>query len=73
MTPSALFEKSKIFVSGGSVVAKLKPKGIDGRAPAGTGACVLIDSAREKLTRSRYSKDGQIDSSVVCWWSDWSG
>ena len=34
-TPSAPYEKSKSLGSGGSMVAKLKFKGIDGRAPAG--------------------------------------
>ena len=35
MTPSALYEKSKSLGSGGSMVARLKLKGIDGRAPPG--------------------------------------
>ena len=35
ITPSALFEKSKFLGSGGSMVARLKLKGIDGRAPPG--------------------------------------
>ena len=36
MTPSAPFEKSKFWGSGeGSMVARLKLKGIDGRAPPG--------------------------------------
>jgi hypothetical protein len=33
MTLSAPFEKSKSLGSGGSMVARLKLKGIDGRAP----------------------------------------
>ena len=32
---SALYEKSKSLGSGGSMVARLKLKGIDGRAPPG--------------------------------------
>ena len=32
-TPSAPYEKSKSLGSGGSMVARLKLKGIDGRAP----------------------------------------
>ena len=32
---SAIFEKSKLLGSGGSMVARLKLKGIDGRAPPG--------------------------------------
>ena len=34
MMPSALSEKSKFLGSGGSIVARLKLKGIDGRAPS---------------------------------------
>ena len=35
LTPSAPYEKSKFLGSGGSTVARLKLKGIDGRAPPG--------------------------------------
>ena len=35
MAPLAPYEKPKFLVSGGSMVAKLKLKGIDGRAPPG--------------------------------------
>eukprot|EP01038_Epipyxis_sp_PR26KG_P018908 gene18908-26776_t len=35
MTPSAPYEKSKSLGSGGSMVARLKLKEIDGRAPPG--------------------------------------
>ncbi|KAL2250190.1 UNVERIFIED_CONTAM: hypothetical protein Sindi_2492700 [Sesamum indicum] len=34
-TPTAPYEKSKSLGSGGSMVARLKLKGIDGRAPSG--------------------------------------
>ncbi|MRN07819.1 hypothetical protein EAI26_10755 [Lactobacillus sp. 0.1XD8-4] len=34
-TPPAPYEKSKSLGSGGSMVARLKLKGIDGRAPPG--------------------------------------
>lgn len=34
-TPPAPYEKSKFLGSGGSMVARLKLKGIDGRAPPG--------------------------------------
>ena len=34
-SPSAPYEKSKHLGSGGSMVARLKLKGIDGRAPPG--------------------------------------
>lgn len=33
--PSAPYEKSKSLGSGGSMIARLKLKGIDGRAPPG--------------------------------------
>jgi hypothetical protein len=33
MTPAAPYEKSKFLGSGGSMVARLKLKGLDGRAP----------------------------------------
>ena len=35
LTPSAPYEKSKFLGSGGSMVARLKLKEIDGRAPPG--------------------------------------
>jgi hypothetical protein len=35
LTSWALYEKSKFLGSGGSMVARLKLKGIDGRAPPG--------------------------------------
>ena len=35
ITPLAFYEKSKFLGSGGSMVARLKLKGIDGRAPPG--------------------------------------
>ena len=35
--PSAPYEKSKFLGSGGSMVARLKLKEIDGRAPPGPG------------------------------------
>jgi hypothetical protein len=35
MCPSERYEKSKSLGSGGSMVARLKLKGIDGRAPQG--------------------------------------
>jgi hypothetical protein len=41
MTPPAPYEKSKFLGSGGSMVARLKLKGIDGRAPPGVNASML--------------------------------
>ena len=50
---------------GESMVARLKLKGIDGRAPPGVASVALFDTSREELTRSRHSKEGQIDSSFL--------
>ncbi|KAL2225148.1 UNVERIFIED_CONTAM: hypothetical protein Sindi_3129500 [Sesamum indicum] len=41
-TPPAPYEKSKSLGSGGSMVARLKLKGIDGRAPPGVEPAALI-------------------------------
>ena len=47
MAPSAPYEKSKSLGSGGSMVARLKLKGIDGRAPPGVEPAAYFDSTRE--------------------------
>ena len=47
MTPSAPYEKSKFWGSGVGVVARLKLKGIDGRAPPGVEPAAQFDSTRE--------------------------
>ena len=49
LTPSAPYEKSKSLGSGGSMVARLKLKGIDGRAPPGVELAAQFDSTRENL------------------------
>ena len=49
MTLSAPYEKSKSLGSGGSMVARLKLKGIDGRAPPGVEPVAQFDSTRENL------------------------
>ena len=49
MTPSAPYEKSKSLGSGGSMVARLKLKEIDGRAPPGVELAAQFDSTRENL------------------------
>ena len=41
--------KPKLVGSGGSMVAKLKLKGIDGRAPPGVEPVAQFDSTRENL------------------------
>ena len=53
MTRSAPYEKSKFLGSGGSMVARLKLKGIDGRAPPGVNsspaaAVTLLHKATRK-------------------------
>ena len=65
VTPSALFENSIFVGSGESMVARLELKGIDGRTPPRVASVALFDTTWEELTRSRHSKDGQIDSSFL--------
>ena len=48
MCCSAPYEKSKSLGSGGSMVARLKLKGIDGRAPPGVNAVTLHRKAARK-------------------------
>ncbi len=48
-TPSAPYEKSKSLGSGGSMVARLKLKEIDGRAPPGVEPAAYFDPTRENL------------------------
>ncbi len=54
----------KCLGSGGSMVARLKLKGIDGRAPQRSGACGLIWPNTGKLTRSRLSEDWQTEYKI---------
>ena len=55
-TPSALYEKSKSLGSGGSMVARLKLKEIDGRAPPGVARlCSSMQS--ESLSVSLQDTD----------------
>ena len=49
MTRRAASGKPKSLGSGGSMVAKLKLKGIDGRAPPGVEPVAQFDSTRENL------------------------
>ena len=42
INPSAPYDKSKSLGSGGSMVARLKLKGIDGKGTTRSGACGLI-------------------------------
>ncbi len=48
-TSFAPYEKSKSLGSGGSMVARLKLKGIDGRAPPGVEPAAQFDPTRENL------------------------
>ena len=43
------YGKPEFFGSGGSLVAKLKLKGIDGKAPPGVELAAQFDSTRENL------------------------
>ena len=52
MTPLAPSEKSKSLGSGGSMVARLKLKGIDGRAPPGVKHEALAPFYTLKLRES---------------------
>ena len=45
MTRSAPYEKSKSLGTGGSMVARLKLKGIDGRAPPGVNMKIVLEKA----------------------------
>ena len=50
MTLPAPYEKSKFLGSGGSMVARLKLKGIDGRAPPGVNTLLL---SRKQLSAQK--------------------
>ena len=59
-TRSAPYEKSKFLGSGGSMVARLKLKGIDGRAPPGVNrslaaAALLLKAARKGEVVVRFA------------------
>jgi len=53
MSPPALYEKSKSLGSGGSMVARLKLKGIDGRAPPGVNnaLCCFTQALLPRVVR----------------------
>ena len=51
MTRSAPYEKSKFLGSGGSMVARLKLKEIDGRAPQGVNATQAAVALRRTAAR----------------------
>jgi hypothetical protein len=55
MTLPAPYEKSKFLGSGGSMVARLKLKGIDGRAPPGVNI-ILSSSALESARKGAASQ-----------------
>src|ERR1700754_4944344 len=50
LTRSAPYEKSKFLGSGGSMVARLKLKEIDGRAPPGVNYAFAASSAPDSTT-----------------------
>ena len=49
MSKAAPYAKAKSLGSGGSMIARLKLKGIDGRAPSGVEPAAQFDSTRENL------------------------
>ena len=51
--------KPECFGSGGSLVAKLKLKGIDGKAPPGVELAAQFDSTRETSPDPSVFGDGQ--------------
>ena len=83
MTLLEPYEKSKRLGSGGSMVARLKLKGIDGRAPPGVEPAAQFDSTREispgpdtgRIDRLRALSrfGGWWCMAVLSWWSDLSG
>ena len=50
-TPAAPYEKSKSLGAGGDLVARLKLRGIDGRASPGVGPAAFFDATRGHLPR----------------------
>ncbi|KAK7293897.1 hypothetical protein RJT34_16774 [Clitoria ternatea] len=54
-TPLASYEKSKFLGSGGSMVARLKLKGIDGRAPPGVEPIIAIVGLQRGIPSKRES------------------
>ena len=80
--PSTPYEKSKSLGSGGSMVARLKLKGIDGRAPPGVELAAQFDSTRENLPGPDIVRIDRLIAlscfygwwcmAVLRWWSDLS-
>jgi hypothetical protein len=66
LTRSAPYEKSKFLGSGGSMVARLKLKEIDGRAPPGVNLTeqLQVTSCRSQLCAS--SPKGSVVAFVKC-------
>ena len=56
MSSSALYEKSKSLGSGGSMVARLKLKEIDGRAPPGVNKNTNLQVLQVYAPKSRPSQ-----------------
>jgi len=56
MTRSAPYEKSKFLGSGGSMVARLKLKEIDGRAPQGVNFCYFYYSRSNSAPESSLKR-----------------
>jgi hypothetical protein len=76
MTPPAPYEKSKFLGSGGSMVARLKLKGIDGRAPPGV-KFALAPVKTFQVFASRFATIGDIvkllERPKAVWYQAWLG
>ena len=82
MTSLAPYGKPNFLGSRDSMVAKLKLKGIDGRAPSGVEPATYFDSTRKthqvqtiRIDRLRTLSGfyGCWCMAVLSWWSDLSG
>ena len=72
--PTGDYEKSKFLVSGVSMVARLKLRGIDGRAPPGVEFAAFFDSTRENSPGSDVASGclfllAQCPSVLISVWS----
>ncbi|KAL0642123.1 hypothetical protein Bca4012_103291 [Brassica carinata] len=69
-TPLAPYEKSKFLGSGGSMVARLKLKGIDGRAPPGVNLrkdhCRTLETERPENDETPLSVGGSLSRFRAC-------
>ena len=79
----ASYEKSECLGSGGSIVARQKLKGIDGRAPQGAEPAAQFDSTRVSLPGPDIGRNDRLIvlsrfygwwcMAVLSWWVGLSG